>query len=755
MPATASGSSLVTRTRADHASSRAAPGRPFRVGSDGLPLLPCHDAPVSVVPTSSPPPPAVALFGHVDTKQNVRAQLITRYSGSQLEQLSEMTLRIDTELELLRRSCFAQRNAQWGNITPDQFEYKPTPTDTWTPQPANDKLLLRKMKMDGTLDGSGREFYPPDKTHDKEEAVEFVRDRPWPPQEFALKPVAKPSRGRGGKRKAAPMAAVLDPVPLLAKTCRECKTQSTPLWRTQTRTVKVKKQVLKNTAGNDVAANLANAFVAQSMAKMAPQKTEMKVVEEKVEVDLCLKCYLKLERADLFDKKRVEKKRQERRKKDQAAAAAQLEKKRLKHQIHLLKKHKKQEMLAAQQAAGEQVAEQVQEEAAAPAAVILKFTREEIEAATASSRERKKDRKHSRKDKKKKKKHRRKREHHEDSESDCPTPIPSPAQMNGYVYADRASEPYATPQVSAFEVEQTHSTRHVEAMAVNTEPETLDSGFHEDDKEVSTPARSSSRKRKSVQYTEPAVEVESPASASKKRKTSSSRTPRSKRATTSVAPAPAVVAVPPTPSVKKRTRTKKELARERELRALGQYCPVCNEVYEDDDQNTFVCCDSCELWVHGACDPSLTPAIIAAMANTEDKYICPLCAGRMNGVLYTNLRIEQYPTSFISHLRTQKLNVFNIGVAFLTLSLSSQMVSYKQRYEAVLGEKDQLSGKVEVLEKLVLDLGGKLPDEEALAKAKEAAKEAEAKALRDREEEAKALAALTADEKKTKKSKLI
>ncbi|KAF4032222.1 Pleckstrin homology domain-containing proteinD [Phytophthora infestans] len=625
MPATASGSSLVTRNRADHASTRAAPGRPFRVGSDGLPLLPCHDAPVSGMPASSPPPTAVALFGHVDTKQNVRAQLISRYSHSkQLDQISEMTLRIDTELELLRRSCFAQRNEQWGYSTPDQFEYQPTPTDAWTPQPANEKMLLRKMKMDGTLDGSGREFFPPGKTHDKE-MMEFVRDRPWPPQEFALKPVAKPSRGRGGKRKAAPMAAVLDPVPLLAKTCRECKTQSTPLWRTQTRTVKVKKVVLKNTAGNDVATNLANAFVAQSMAKMEPQKTEVKMVDEKIEVNLCLQCYLKLERADLFDKKRVEKKKQERRKKDQAASAALQEKKRLKHQIHLLKKHKKQEMLAAEQAAGEQVTEQVQDEAAAPAAVILKFTREEIEAATASSKERKRDRKHSRKDKKKKKKkHRRQREYHEGSESDCPTPIPSPAQMNGYVYADRALDSFTTSQRSAFDIEQAP----VEATAVNTEPEALDSGYHEDENEVATPARSSSRKRKSVQYTEPAVVVESPASASKKRKTSSSRSSRSKRAATSVAPAAAVVAAPPTPSVKKRSRTKKELARERELRAQGQYCPVCNEVYEDDDQNTFVCCDSCELWVHGACDPSLTPAIIAAMANTEDKYICPLCAGR-------------------------------------------------------------------------------------------------------------------------------
>ncbi|CAI5731502.1 unnamed protein product [Peronospora destructor] len=105
---------------------------------------------------------------------------------------------------------------------------------------------------------------------------------------------------------------------------------------------------------------------------------------------------------------------------------------------------------------------------------------------------------------------------------------------------------------------------------------------------------------------------------------------------------------------------------------------------------------------------------------------------------------KEYPTSFISHLRTQKLNVFNIGVAFLTLSLSSQMVSYKQRYDVVQGEKKQLDEKVEMLEKLVLDLGGVLPNEETLAK------ETEAHVLRDREEEAKALTVLIVDDKKSK-----
>ena len=116
----------------------------------------------------------------------------------------------------------------------------------------------------------------------------------------------------------------------------------------------------------------------------------------------------------------------------------------------------------------------------------------------------------------------------------------------------------------------------------------------------------------------------------------------------------------------------------------------------------------------------------------------------------------EYPTSFLSHLRTQKLNVFNIGVAFMTLSLSSQMVSYKQRYEAAREEQQQLSERVEALETLVLDLGGVLPDAQALATADAAAsQQTQSQALRAREDEAKALAALATDGKTSKTVKLI
>lgn len=543
-----------------------APARPFRVGSDGLPLLPCH-APVSAFPAA--PALRVTQFGHEDSNLDIRNSLLARYRHSD-QSVSEMTLRIDTELEILRRSCFARRNAQWGNVTPDQFQFVPVPSGIWAPPVANPKAEVKVVegKSDGPQVAS-------------QEAPEYVRERAWPPKEFALKPLVKP-RGKAGRKKTLPMAAVVDPVPLLARTCKECGTQSSALWRKQNRSVTVTrpKPVVPGTV-------------------VKPGEVEMQLVQQQVQVDLCLPCFLKLERKDLFSKKAVEKRKQERRKKDQSAAL--MERKRLKEQIHVLQHQK-----------------EVKEEQP-PEKIMLKFTREEIEAAT-GTKERKRDRKH-RKDKKKKKKH---RHRHEESESEGPTPLVSPAQMDDFVYADRAPEPYATPSTSVFDLERSLSTTKPEAAFENGAAREI-AGYDHGSVEPaeSTSVRSSSRKRKSVNRTSPARSIESPGSASKKRRASSSRPKRA-----SAPEIPVVAPAAPLPAVQKRSRTKKELERERELRALGQYCPVCSEVYEDDDPNTFVCCDSCELWVHGACDPTLTPASIAAMANTDDKYICPLCGGR-------------------------------------------------------------------------------------------------------------------------------
>jgi septal ring factor EnvC (AmiA/AmiB activator) len=100
------------------------------------------------------------------------------------------------------------------------------------------------------------------------------------------------------------------------------------------------------------------------------------------------------------------------------------------------------------------------------------------------------------------------------------------------------------------------------------------------------------------------------------------------------------------------------------------------------------------------------------------------------------------------------MNVFNIGVAFLTLSLSSQLVSAKQNCKKAEAAKEQLETKVETLEQLVLSLGGSLPDPEADAAAAARAEEEERAAIqRQRDQEAKALA--SGDDKKGTKAKLI
>lgn len=99
----------------------------------------------------------------------------------------------------------------------------------------------------------------------------------------------------------------------------------------------------------------------------------------------------------------------------------------------------------------------------------------------------------------------------------------------------------------------------------------------------------------------------------------------------------------------------------------------------------------------------------------------------------------------MSHLRTQKLNVFNIGMAFLTLSLSSQLVSYKQKLALATQETEQLIARVQVLEELVVGLGGELPADAdiAAAAAGEAAKAQQEAAQQARDEEAKLLTAMT------------
>ncbi|DAZ95886.1 TPA: hypothetical protein N0F65_009088 [Lagenidium giganteum] len=108
-------------------------------------------------------------------------------------------------------------------------------------------------------------------------------------------------------------------------------------------------------------------------------------------------------------------------------------------------------------------------------------------------------------------------------------------------------------------------------------------------------------------------------------------------------------------------------------------------------------------------------------------------------------------------MKTQKLNVFNIGVTFLTMSLASQLVSYKQRNQAITAEKEQLEERVEVLEALVKSLGGTLPNAEEVAANQEklAAEKAEAEKAAAAAEERAIAAALVGGSDGKKKGMLI
>ncbi|KAJ0405280.1 hypothetical protein ATCC90586_007319 [Pythium insidiosum] len=119
-------------------------------------------------------------------------------------------------------------------------------------------------------------------------------------------------------------------------------------------------------------------------------------------------------------------------------------------------------------------------------------------------------------------------------------------------------------------------------------------------------------------------------------------------------------------------------------------------------------------------------------------------------------RQAEYPSSFISHLRTQKMNMFNIGVVFLALSLSSQIVSYKQQNTQLTEDNAALTERVAALEELVVSLGGSVPtpvSKEELSKEAEAAEAARVK--REREDEARALTAAANDEAAPKKKSLL
>ncbi|GLD95463.1 hypothetical protein PINS_up004108 [Pythium insidiosum] len=646
---------------------------------DGLPLLPSHTASWRVDAVGSAPSTDVTLHGEISTRDDVRHALVSFYrstgqlaaptdSAPKPSALSEMTLRMDVELEMLRRQCFAERNARWGFHTPDEFSFSTAVAPTISPAAF---VPARKQRLQAAVAADSDTLATTDDTSGGAVAV-FVRDRPWPPKEFALKPSTKPSRysnsssggsGSSHKKKVVGMSGVVIDLPTAALVCAECQTQRSALWRKRPRR---RRDDVSAASSVNVTATAATPLTPQQEPP-PPQDTSGAVDEED---DVCLQCYYKTERRDVFDKVKAEKAR----KAKEAAARAAAEARQLKKLQQQLKKKLKR--LTTSSSSSSLVAGADSEDSAEPMDLtpesslpssVVDVKREDVasngdahsdvlnyesEELAQSSRKEKRSKKDKKKKKKKKKKSSSSRRDWDDSDSDeddaassVIMPSPPQRQMDGFVYADRSMEvkeelltPATTDTTPAVEPDSTIKLK-IEPQDVAGTPEaprsskraaTSTSASKRAASSSSSSSSSASKKRKSNDAATANATPSTPSSSS--RSSRSRAAPSSSSASTATATAATTAenpTAPTTPASRKRVRpTKKESARERELRAKGQYCPVCNVVYEEDDPSPFVCCDSCEMWVHAACDTSLSADALAALSESNEKYICPLCSGR-------------------------------------------------------------------------------------------------------------------------------
>ena len=61
------------------------------------------------------------------------------------------------------------------------------------------------------------------------------------------------------------------------------------------------------------------------------------------------------------------------------------------------------------------------------------------------------------------------------------------------------------------------------------------------------------------------------------------------------------------------------------LHREGQYCPVCDRVWQWANCPAMVGCDSCDFWVHCACDEPARTVMEAQERGDEVDYHCPRC----------------------------------------------------------------------------------------------------------------------------------
>ncbi|RHY06624.1 hypothetical protein DYB37_005038 [Aphanomyces astaci] len=84
------------------------------------------------------------------------------------------------------------------------------------------------------------------------------------------------------------------------------------------------------------------------------------------------------------------------------------------------------------------------------------------------------------------------------------------------------------------------------------------------------------------------------------------------------------------------------------------------------------------------------------------------------------LHLVEYPKSFLSHVASQPLNAFNVGVTILTLSLSIQLVNSNGLIKDEQKKNEKLSKYVARLEDRLKELDIVVLTEDELEKAAEA-----------------------------------
>ena len=76
------------------------------------------------------------------------------------------------------------------------------------------------------------------------------------------------------------------------------------------------------------------------------------------------------------------------------------------------------------------------------------------------------------------------------------------------------------------------------------------------------------------------------------------------------------------------------------LYCQGLYCPICLQVYEEDDDQPMICCESCNHWVHCLCDNISKEQYIEFSNNEDLEYTCPKCLNIDDEILALTNRLK-------------------------------------------------------------------------------------------------------------------